>query len=106
MASGPGRGRNGDDDELTAGSPPFSDPAFSDEGMRRIIYGQDREGDSRSAAFDDDTAELEADLRERRSLVPIVTALAAVFCFGAIVWYAYTWGTGKMASEELPVPQV
>ncbi|WP_193369194.1 SPOR domain-containing protein [Pelagibius marinus] len=98
MASGPGRGRNGDDDELTAGSPPFSD-----EGMRRIIYGQDREGDSRSAAFDDDTAELEADLRERRSLVPIVTALAAVFCFGAIVWYAYTWGTGKMASEELPV---
>jgi len=98
MASGPGRGRNGDDDELTAGSPPFSD-----EGMRRIIYGQDREGDSRSAAFDDDTAELEADLRERRSLVPIVTALAAVFCFGAIVWYAYTWGTGKMASEELPL---
>ncbi len=97
MASEPGRGRNADD-ELTAGAPPFSD-----EGMRRIIYGQDREGDSRSAAFDDDTAELEADLRGRRSLVPVVTALAAVFCFGAIVWYAYTWGTGKMTSEELPV---
>ncbi|MEO3430305.1 SPOR domain-containing protein [Pelagibius sp. CAU 1746] len=98
MANEPGRGRNGDDDELTAGSPPFSD-----EGMRRIIYGRDRGADSRSTAFDEDTAELEAGLRGRRSLVPIVTALAAVACFGAIVWYAYTWGTGKMASEELPV---
>lgn len=100
MAIGPGRGRNGndDDDDLTAES-----PAFSDEGMRRIIYRQDAQGDSRTTAFDDDTAELEADLKGRRSLVPIVTALAAVFCFGAIVWYAYTWGTGQMASEELPV---
>ncbi|GAB4351785.1 MAG: hypothetical protein Kow00114_00040 [Kiloniellaceae bacterium] len=101
MASDQGRGRDGDDD-LTAGPPPFSD-----QGMRRIIYGQDREEgrarDSRSAAFAEDTAELEADLRGRRSLVPVVTALAAVFCFGAIVWYAYTWGTGKMSSEELPV---
>lgn len=101
MASDQGRGR-GSDDDLTAGPPPFSD-----EGMRRIIYGEDRdEGrarDSRSTAFAEDTAELEADLRGRRSLVPIVTALAAVFCFGAIVWYAYTWGTGQMTSEELPV---
>lgn len=103
---GPGRGR--DDDDLHAEA-----PAFSDEGMRRIVYSQDRRmiedalrgraPDSRSRAFDDDTAELEADLRGRRSLVPVVTALAAVFCFGAIVWYAYTWGTGQMTSEELPV---
>jgi hypothetical protein len=87
--------------------------------MRRIIYGQGhkhpnyggqpretgvrRARDSRSQAFEDDTAELEADLRGRRSLVPVVTALAAVFCFGAIVWYAYSWGTGQMTSEELPV---
>ncbi|WP_340118861.1 SPOR domain-containing protein [Pelagibius sp. 7325] len=106
MASDQGRGR-GSDDDLTAGPPPHSDRPFSDEGMRRIIYGQDRgEGrarDGRSEAFADDTAELEADLRSRRNLVPIVTALAAVFCFGAIVWYAYTWGTGKMTSDELPV---
>lgn len=105
--SGPGRGRD-DDDDLTA-----DPPAFSDEGMRRIIYGQEhgqpretgvrRARDSRSQAFDDDTAELEAGLRGRRSLVPVVTALAAVFCFAAIVWYAYSWGTGQMASEELPV---
>lgn len=113
MVSEPGRGRDGGgddggDDDLTAGPAPFSD-----EGMRRIIYGQDRDGggpesarrprDSRSDVFDEDTAELAADLRGRRSLVPIVTALAAVFCFGAIVWYAYTWGTGQMTSEELPV---
>lgn len=106
MASDQGRGRDGDDD-LTAGPPPDSDAPFSDQGMRRIIYGEDREEgrarDSRSTAFADDTAELEADLRGRRNLVPIVTALAAVFCFGAIVWYAYTWGTGQMTSEELPV---
>ena len=112
MPNEPGRGRDGGgreggDDDLTAGPAPFSD-----EGMRRIIYGQDRDGgpestrqprDSRSDVFAEDTAELEADLRGRRSLVPIVTALAAVFCFGAIVWYAYTWGTGKMTTEELPV---
>ena len=110
--SGPGRGRD-DDDDLTADAPAFSDPSFSDEGMRRIIYGQEqgqpretgerRARDSRSQAFDEDTAELEAGLRGRRSLVPVVTALAAVFCFGAIVWYAYSWGTGQMSSEELPV---
>jgi hypothetical protein len=73
--------------------------------MRRIVYGQDRARpqDSRSAAFADDTAKLEANLRKRRSLVPVVTAMAALVCFGAIVWYAYTWGTGQMASDELPV---
>lgn len=97
MASDSGEGRRGDDG-LTSGPPPFSD-----EGMRRIIYSQDRDGDSRSAAFDEDTAELEVGLKERRSLVPIVTAVAALVSFGAIVWYAYSWGTGQMASEELPV---
>ena len=77
MVGGPRR----DDDGRSDGPPPFSD-----EGMRRIIYGQDGESqqDSRSVAFDEDTAELEADLRERRSLVPVVTALAAVFCFGLL----------------------
>jgi len=111
MASEPGRGRDrglvGDDD-LTAGPPPFSD-----EGLRRIVYPEDqrmvaealrgRSPDRRSDAFADETAELEASLRGRRSLVPIVTALAAVVCFGAVVWYAYTWGTGQMDSDELPV---
>jgi hypothetical protein len=107
MMSEPGRGRDRDDD-LSA-----EPPAFSDEGMRRIVYGEDRRlladalkgraPDSRSQTFTEDTAELEADLRSRRNLVPIVTALAAVVGFGAIVWYAYTWGTGQMASDELPV---
>lgn len=104
MVSESGRGRDGNGDDLSA-----DPPAFSDEGMRRIIYRQDRgqesgrAPDSRSAAFADDTAELAADLRGRRNLVPIVTALAAVVCFGAIVWYAYSWGTGQMTDEELPV---
>jgi hypothetical protein len=102
MMSEPGRGRSRDDD-LSA-----EPPAFSDEGMRRIVYGRDREAgpaprDARSQTFTEDTVELEADLRSRRNLIPVVTALAAVVCFGAIVWYAYTWGTGQMASEELPV---
>lgn len=98
MSGGSGRDRS--DDDLHS-----ERPAFSEEGMRRIVYGEDREAmrDSRSAAFAQDTEELEADLRERRSLVPAVTALAAIFSFGAIVWYAYTWGTGKMASEDLPL---
>jgi len=96
MASGSRR-----EDDGKGGAP----PPFSDEGVRRIIYGQDRDGpqDSRSAAFAEDTEELAANLRERRSLVPVVTAMAALFCFGAIVWYAYNWGTGKMTSDELPV---
>ncbi len=96
MASGSRR-----EDDGKSGEP----PPFSDEGVRRIIYGQDRDGpqDSRSAAFAEDTAELAANLRGRRSLVPVVTALAALFSFGAIVWYAYNWGTGKMTSDELPV---
>ena len=118
MVTGPGRGRGDGDDDLSAGPPPFSD-----EGMRRIVYGEDRRmvaealdgsapddrpplsrtPDSRTAAFDEDTAELEADLRSRRNLIPIVTALAAVVCFAAIVWYAYTWGTGQVPNEELPV---
>ena len=104
MVSESGRGRDGNGDDLSA-----DPPAFSDEGMRRIIYRQDRgqesgrAPDSRSAAFADDTADLAADLRGRRSLVPIVTALAAVVCFGAVVWYAYNWGTGQMTDEDLPV---
>ena len=100
MTSGSGQGRRGDDAELSSDA-----PAFSDAGMRRIVYGEDRgtARDSRGAAFAQDTEELEANLRERRSLVPAVTALAALFCFGAIVWYAYTWGTGQMASDDLPV---
>ncbi|MEQ8356944.1 MAG: SPOR domain-containing protein [Kiloniellaceae bacterium] len=99
MGNDPGSGRRGDDDLSADG------PAFSDEGMRRIIYGQDRETrrDSRSSAFAQDTEELAADLRGRRSLVPVVTALAALLSFGAIVWYAYSWGTGQMANEDLPV---
>jgi hypothetical protein len=106
MVDEPGRGRGRDD------GPGADDPAFSDEGMRRIVFGRDRDEDggarpyprdSRSRAFAEDTAELESDLRGRRRLLPAVTALAALFCFGAIVWYAYTWGTGQMTSEELPV---
>lgn len=106
MVSDSGRGRDADDD-LSAEPPVFSDPAFSEGGMRRIVYGRDSEGsgprDSRSQAFEEDTEELAADLRGRRNIIPIVTALAAVVCFAAIVWYAYSWGTGQMESDELPV---
>src|SRR3546814_12361513 len=92
-----------------------NDPAFSEEGMRRIVYGSDRDddewegreqvglGDGRSQAFAADTAELASHLRGRRNLVAIVTALAAVVCFVAIVWYAYRRGTGQLATDELPV---
>src|SRR3546814_17677571 len=83
--------------------------------MRRIVYGSDRDddewegreqvglGDGRSQAFAAATAELASHLRGRRNPVPIVTALADVVCFVAIVWYAYSWGTGQLASDELPV---
>src|SRR3546814_12376380 len=92
-----------------------NDPAFSEEGMRRIVYGSDRDddewegreqvglGDGRSQAFAEDTAELASHLRGRRNLVPIVTALAPVVCFVAILWYAYRRGIGQMASDQLPV---
>src|SRR3546814_16403612 len=94
MVSEPGRGRDGDDDTLS-GEP----PAFSDESMRRIIYGDRRMvSDALSGRapdiFTQDTRELETDLRKRRTLVPIVTALAAAVCFGALVGSAYTRGTG------------
>jgi hypothetical protein len=105
MTSDAGRGREREDDGLSAEPPAYSDPSFSEEGMRRVIYGRDREAprDARSQVFAEDTAELEAKLRGRRNLVPIVIALAAVVCFGAIVWYAYSWGTGQVASDDLPV---
>lgn len=108
MTSEPGRGREREDEGLSA-----EPPAFSDEGMRRIVYGEDRRmladalrgraPDGRSQAFAEDTAELEADLRGRRRVVPAVIALAAVVSFGALVWYAYNWGTGQVASDDLPV---
>ena len=105
MTSDAGRGRDREDDGLSAEPPAYSDPSFGEEGMRRIIYGRDREAprDARSQVFAEDTAELEAKLRGRRNVVPIVIALAAVVCFGAVVWYAYSWGTGQVASDDLPV---
>jgi len=98
MMSDAGRGRDRDDDDLSA-----EPPAFSDDGMRRIVYGREGPRDARSRAFDEDTEELQTHLRRRRSLVPVITALAAVVCFGAVVWYAYNWGTGQVDSDELPV---
>src|SRR3546814_18950344 len=92
-----------------------TDTLFPYTSLFRAVYGSDRDddewegreqvglGDGRSQAFAEDTAELASHLRGRRNLVPIVTALAAVVCFVAIVWYAYSWGTGQMASDELPV---
>src|SRR3546814_19026984 len=89
-----------------------NDPAFSEEGMRRIVYGSDRDddewagreqvglGDGRSQAFAEATAELASHLRGRRTPVPILTALAAVVRFLATVWYAPSWGPGQGASEQ------
>src|SRR3546814_12529985 len=89
MVSEPGRGRDGDDDTLS-GEP----PAFSDESMRRIIYGDRRMVSDalRGRApdiFTQDTRELETDLRKRRNLVPLLTDLAAGVCFGATAWDAH-----------------
>lgn len=91
MASNPGRNDVGQEGA----------PAFSDEGVRRIVHAQDR--DLRSETFSEDTAELEADLQGRRRLVPVVIAFAALVCFAAIVWYAYSWGTGQVPGDQLPV---
>jgi cell division septation protein DedD len=38
-----------------------------------------------------------------RRLLPVLLALIALAAFGGVVWYAYTWGIGAMAPEELPV---
>src|SRR3546814_8766695 len=79
-----------------------TDTLFPYTSLFRAVYGSDRDddewegreqvglGDGRSQAFAEDTAELASHLRGRRNLVPIVTALAAVVCFVAIVWYAYS----------------
>ena len=105
MATNAGRNDVGreapDSDPLAADEGRGKEPAFSDEGMRRIVQAQDR--DRRSEAFSEDTAELEDSIRGRRRLVPVVIAFAALLCFAAIVWYAYTWGTGQMTTDQLPV---
>lgn len=111
MAMSAGRGEGGREaqgsdrpaDALGSARDLEGEPAFSDAGARRIVYAQDR--DRRSETFNEDTAELEADLAGRRRVVPLVIALAAVICFGAVVWYAYSWGTGQVAEDSLPVVQ-
>lgn len=41
---------------------------------------------------------------QRRSrMLPLLVAVLALAGFGAIVWYAYTWGTGEVPPEQLPV---
>jgi len=39
----------------------------------------------------------------RGRLLPIATAVLALLGFAGIVWYAYQWGVGGVAPEELPV---
>jgi cell division septation protein DedD len=45
------------------------------------------------------------DIPARRSgrMLPLAIALVALGGFGAIVWYAYSWGVGQVPNQELPV---
>jgi len=51
--------------------------------------------------LDDDEADAEESPRSR--LLPIATAVLALLGFAGIIWYAYQWGAGSVAPEELPV---
>lgn len=51
--------------------------------------------------IDDDDEDVEEAPRGR--LLPITTAVLALLGFAGIIWYAYQWGAGSVAPEELPV---
>ncbi len=51
--------------------------------------------------LDDDDEDVEKAPRGR--LLPITTAVLALLGFAGIIWYAYQWGAGSVAPEELPV---
>ncbi len=52
----------------------------------------------------DDEEEGEDEAKEPRGrLLPIATAMLALLGFAGIIWYAYQWGAGGVAPEELPV---
>jgi len=58
----------------------------------------------------DDDEDVDGDLDDedaaeapRGRLLPIATAVLALLGFAGIIWYAYQWGVGGVAPEELPV---
>jgi cell division septation protein DedD len=75
--------------------------AISDEDPTLAIGGRDLDDDPPGADRPgDDPGE---DGPPRARLLPILIALLALAGFGAVVWYAYTWGIGAVGDEELPV---
>ncbi len=61
------------------------------------------EDDDANNDLDDDDAGERAAPAPRSRLLPIATAVLALLGFAGIVWYAYQWGAGSVAPEELPV---
>ena len=61
----------------------------------------DFEEDEDTAYDLDDDEDVEEAPRGR--LLPIATAVLALLGFAGIIWYAYQWGAGSVAPEELPV---
>ena len=41
--------------------------------------------------------------RRRGRLLPLSVALLALIGFASIVWYAYTWGVGTVATLRIPL---
>lgn len=64
------------------------------EELSDIDDNEDADGDL------DDEDEVEA---PRGKFLPIATAVLALLGFAGIIWYAYQWGVGGVAPEELPV---
>jgi cell division septation protein DedD len=48
-------------------------------------------------------ADEEEPSRRSGRFLPLAIALAALVGFGAIVWYAYSWGVGQVPNQVLPV---
>jgi len=55
--------------------------------------------------FDDETYQLARDLKKSKKsrILPILTSVAALAVFGAVVWYAYNWNEGQLSPGALPV---
>ncbi len=53
-------------------------------------------------AYDQDYDE-DTEAAPRGWVLPTVTAVLALLGFAGIIWYAYQWGAGSVAPEELPV---
>ena len=60
-------------------------------------------GDAGIGAFDEETSELEAELKRGNRILPLLLSMAALVVFGGVVWYAYSWSSGDLSPAALPV---